>query len=131
MRNKRCLQDKKDCFLTTDLLLFCHILNFSAFKSDGAEPQKRLRLFVFLKQYLYMFYLCLRCLKKRRILPPSKLYISNNSIPLKTDMSCGELELILAGLAEATPQGNDDTDFYKLFLAVAVQKLQWGSGQGR
>lgn len=43
--------------------------------------------------------------------PPSEFYIYNNIIPSETDIACGELELILAGLAKATPQGNDDTDF--------------------
>lgn len=56
-----------------------------------------------------------------------KLYVSNNSVPLKTANPCGELELILAGLAEASPRGNDDTDLYELFLAAAVLKLLWGS----
>lgn len=41
-----------------------------------------------------------------------KLY---NPIPLKTDISCGELELILARLAEASPRGDDDTDLHELF----------------
>lgn len=45
-----------------------------------------------------------------------KLYISNNPIPLKTAISCGELELILARLAEATPRGDvDDTELHELF----------------
>lgn len=52
-----------------------------------------------------------------------KLYISNNSVPLKAANPRGELELILAGLAEATPRGDDDTDLYELFLAAAMLKL--------
>lgn len=56
-----------------------------------------------------------------------KLHVSNNSVPLKTANPRGELELILAGLAEATPRGNDDTDLYVLFLAAAVLKLLRGS----
>lgn len=43
--------------------------------------------------------------------------------PLKTANPCGELELILAKLAEASPRGDDDTDLYELFLAAAVLKL--------
>lgn len=48
--------------------------------------------------------------------PPFEVCISNNTIPPETDIACGELELILAGLAEATPQGNDDTDFARAFF---------------
>ena len=49
--------------------------------------------------------------------PPSEFYIYNNIIPSETDIACGELELILAGLAKATPQGNDDTDFVWAFFS--------------
>lgn len=56
------------------------------------------------------------CLKEKPA-SPSEVYISNNIISSETDIACGELELILAGLAEATPQGSDDTDFVLTFLS--------------
>lgn len=68
-----------------------------------------------------MFYLfCLvlfYAFKKKKPAPPSEVYISNNIIPSETDIACGELELILAGLVEDTPQGNNDTDFVRAFFS--------------
>lgn len=55
--------------------------------------------------------------KKKTPAPPSEVYIYNNIIPSETDIACGELELILAGRVEATPQGNDDTDFVRDFFS--------------
>lgn len=63
--------------------------------------------------YLFCFILCL----KKNPAPPSKVCISNKNTPSETDIACGELELILAGLAEAAPQGNNDTDFVRAFFS--------------
>lgn len=56
-------------------------------------------------------------LKKTQPRPPKSAFLTKTPHHPQTDIACGELELILAGLAEAAPQGNNDTDFVRAFFS--------------